>query len=107
VLKDGHLYGMFSFKKYGDGPLKCVELATGKIKWEKEGFGAGNVIRVGDNILALTDYGKLVLVAGTPLGYRQLATTPAVTGKCWSTPTYANGRIYVRSTKQGAAFNVK
>ena len=107
VLKDGHLYGMFSFKKYGDGPLKCVELATGKIKWEKEGFGAGNVIRVGDNILALTDYGKLLLVAGTPLGYRQLAASPAVTGKCWSTPAFANGRIYVRSTKQGAAFDVK
>jgi len=31
VCIDGHLYGMFQFKEYGDGPLKCVELATGKI----------------------------------------------------------------------------
>lgn len=107
VLKDGHLYGMFSFKKYGDGPLKCVDIATGEIKWEQEGFGAGNVIRVGENILALTDYGKLVLVAGSPSGYKQLAESKAVAGKCWSTPVLANGRIYVRSTKEGAAFNVK
>ena len=107
VLKDGHLYGMFSFKKYGDGPLKCVDIATGEIKWEQEGFGAGNVIRVGDNILALTDYGKLVLVAGSPAGYKQLADSEGVAGKCWSTPVLADGRIYVRSTKEGAAFDVK
>ena len=48
VYKDGYLYGMFSFKKYGEGPLACVEIATGDIKWEKEGFGPGNVILVGD-----------------------------------------------------------
>ena len=81
MFKDGHLYGMFSFKKYGDGPLKCVDIATGEIKWEQEGFGAGNVIRVGDNILALTDYGKLVLVAGSPAGYKQLADSEGVAGK--------------------------
>lgn len=107
VLKDGHLYGMFSFKKYGDGPLKCVDIATGEIKWEEEGFGAGNVIRVGGDILALTDYGKLVLVAGTPAGYRKLAESNGVAGKCWSTPVVANGRIYVRSTKEGAALKIK
>ena len=32
VLHDGHLYGMFSFKKYGNGPIQCIELATGKEK---------------------------------------------------------------------------
>lgn len=106
VLKDGHLYGMFSFKKYGDGPLKCVEIATGKIKWEQEGFGAGNVVRVGGNILALTDFGSLVLVAGNPEKYQELSRSKAVSGKCWSTPTVANGHIFIRSTKEGAAFKV-
>ena len=106
VLKDGHLYGMFSFKKYGDGPLKCVEIRTGKIKWEKEGFGAGNVIRVRQNILALTDYGTLVLVEGNSSAYKELARFKAVTGKCWSTPVVARGHIYVRSTKEGACLRV-
>ena len=106
VLKDGHLYGMFSFKKYGDGPLKCVEIATGKIKWEQEGFGAGNVVRVGDNILALTDFGSLILVSGSPEKYQELSRSKAITGKCWSTPTVANGHIFVRSTTEGAAFKV-
>ena len=26
IHHEGHLYGMFSFKKYGEGPLQCIEL---------------------------------------------------------------------------------
>lgn len=106
VFKDGHLYGMFSFKKFGSGPLKCVELATGKVKWEKPGFGAGNVILVGGQILALADDGQLVVVEASPAAYKELARVKAVTGKCWSTPAFSNGRIYVRSTREGACLDV-
>ncbi len=102
VCKDGYLYGMFSFKKFGSGPLKCVELATGKILWEKPGFGQGNVILVGDKLVALADEGQLVIVEATPAAYRELCRCQAVTGKCWSTPAFSDGRIYVRSTKEGA-----
>jgi outer membrane protein assembly factor BamB len=102
VCKDGYLYGMFSFKKFGTGPLKCVKLATGEVQWEQAGFGAGNVILVGDKLLALTDDGNLVVVEAAPAAYKELARTKAVTGKCWSTPALSDGRIYVRSTKEGA-----
>lgn len=102
VYHNGHLYGMFSFKEYGDGPLKCVELATGKVKWEQRGFGAGNAILAGDTVLALSDRGELVTVETSPAAYREISRAKVVAGKCWSTPTVANGRIYVRSTKEGA-----
>jgi outer membrane protein assembly factor BamB len=107
VYKDGYLYGMFSFKKFATGPLKCVELATGKVVWEQSGFGAGNVILVNDQLLALTDYGELVVVAATPQAYKELARAKVITGKCWSTPALADGRIYVRSTKEGACLETK
>ncbi|MGE5611936.1 MAG: PQQ-binding-like beta-propeller repeat protein [Bacillota bacterium] len=106
VCKDGYLYGMFSFKKYGSGPLKCVELATGKVVWEKPGFGAGNVILAGDKIVALTDDGQLVVVEATPTAYKEVARAKVVAGKCWSTPALSNGRLYVRSTKEGACLDV-
>ncbi len=106
VYKEGHLYGMFQFKEYGNGPLKCVELATGKVKWEKAGFGPGNVILVDGNVLALSDAGELVLATGTPTEYKELARAKAITGKCWSTPVLSNGRVYVRSTKEGACFDL-
>jgi outer membrane protein assembly factor BamB len=52
-------------------------------------------------VLALADNGELVTVAATPAEYKEISRAKVVTGKCWSTPTVANGRIYVRSTKEG------
>jgi outer membrane protein assembly factor BamB len=106
VHKDGYLYGMFGFKEYGQCPLKCVDIKTGKAVWSKEGFGPGNVILVDGNVLALGDAGQLVLVEGTAAGYNELARTEAVAGKCWSTPVMANGRAYVRSTKEAACLDL-
>jgi outer membrane protein assembly factor BamB len=107
VCKDGYLYGMFSFKAYGAGPMKCVEVATGKVLWEKPGFGAGNVILVGDKVLALGDDGSLVTVEASPKAYTEVARAKVIDGKCWSTPILANGKVYVRSTKMGACLDVK
>ena len=102
VLKDGHLYGMFSFKKYGNGPIQCIELATGKEKWRTQGFGPGNVTLTGDGkILALSDDGHLVVIQASPSAYKELGRVKAVGGKCWSTPILSGGRNYARSTKQG------
>ena len=106
VLKDGHLYGMFQFKEYGSGALKCVELATGKVKWSKPGFGPGNVILLGSQILALSDAGELVLVEAATAAYQEVSRAKVVTGKCWSTPVVSNGRVFVRSTKEAACLDV-
>lgn len=105
VVKDGYLYGMFQFKQYGDGPVKCVELRTGKEMWSKPGFGPGNVILAGDQLVALSDTGEVVLIKADPKAYVEAGRFKAVTGKCWSTPALANGRLYIRSTVEGAAFD--
>jgi outer membrane protein assembly factor BamB len=106
VCKDGYLYGMFQFKNYGDGPVKCVDIRTGEIKWSKEGFGPGNVIMSGDRVLALSDKGELVLFSASPDGYKELARADVLSGKCWSTPTLAGERIFARSTTEAGAFEV-
>ena len=106
IYKDGHLYGMFQFKEYGDGPVKCVDIRTGKEKWSKGGFGPGNVILVNDQLVALTDAGEVVQIDPNPAAYKETARFKAITGKCWSTPAFAGGKLYVRSTKEGAAFDV-
>lgn len=106
VCKDGYLYGMMSFKKFATGPLKCVELKTGEVKWEQPGFGAGNVILSGNHLVALSDDGQVVVVEANPERYQELARTRAIGGKCWSTPALSNGRLYVRSTKESACFEL-
>jgi outer membrane protein assembly factor BamB len=106
VQKDGYLYGMISFKRFGRGPLKCVDLKTGAVKWEQPGFGAGQVMLAGDRLMALSDAGELVLIEPSPERYVERARFKAVAGKCWSSPGLCHGRLYVRSTKEGACFDV-
>ncbi len=105
VCKDGYLYGMFGFKQFKKGPMKCVELATGKVMWKHPGFGQGNVILVGDRLVALAEDGNLVTVEATPEAYKEVARTRAFTDKCWSTPAFSDGRIFVRSISEGACFD--
>jgi outer membrane protein assembly factor BamB len=105
VVKDGYLYGMFQFKEYGTGPVACVDIRTGEEKWRQPGFGPGNVIMAGQKLVALSDKGELVLIDPKPDGYAELARADVLEGKCWSTPTLANGMIYARSTTQAACFD--
>jgi len=106
VPLDGYLYGLFGFKQYQTAPLKCVELATGKEVWREPGFGPGNLILVDGHLLVLGDQGQLVLVEPSPSGSKEVARAKVLDGKCWSTPVVSNGRMYARSVKEGACFDV-
>jgi outer membrane protein assembly factor BamB len=106
VCKDGYLYGMFGFKQFKKGPMKCVELATGKVKWTHAGFGQGNVILVGNRLVALAEDGNLVIVEAKPDAYEEVARTKPFQDKCWTTPAYADGKVFVRSISEGACFDV-
>ena len=106
VVYQGYLYGMFGFKKYGDCPVKCLDIRTGKEMWSQEGFGPGNLILAADKLLALSDKGELVMIAAKPDAYNELARADVLDGKCWSTPTLSGGFIFARSTKEAACFAV-
>ena len=107
VAKGGNLYGIFGFKKYARAPLQCVDLQSGQTRWSERGYGPGNAILVGDRLVVLSDAGDLVIVAADPSGYRELARENVLDGKCWSTPAFADGAIYVRSTEQAARIDVR
>ena len=107
MVHDGHLYGIFEFKKYGRAPLNCVDLKTGEIKWSQRGFGPGNCILVDDTLVVLSDKGELVLVKATTSGYQELFRDDVLDGKCWSTPAFSDGRVYIRSTKEGACVELE
>ena len=103
---EGHLFGLFEFKKYGKAPLNCVDMATGEIKWSQRGFGPGNCILVGKTLIVLSDAGEVVLVEANPNKYVEIARAKVLTGKCWSTPAYSNGRLFVRSTEEAVCLDL-
>jgi outer membrane protein assembly factor BamB len=94
---------------YGLGPnqnLFCVDTKTGIVKWSKDRFAIQAaekshlaLVAVGENLLALTESGELVLVAADPSAYRELGRAQAC-GANWCNPAYADGRLYLRDGKE-------
>ncbi len=106
VVKDGYLYGLFSFKEYGTGPLACVDIQTGEMKWKEGGFGPGHVIMAGGQLIASGDQGQVVLVNPSPEAYEEVTRIDVLSGKSWSTPVLSNGRIYARSVEEAVCLDV-
>ena len=106
VLVNGHLFGMFQFKEYGSGPVKCVEAKTGEVKWEKPGFGPGHVIAIDRHVLALSDTGELVLIEAATDAYKEVARADVLPGKCWTTPVVSGGHVFARSTEEAVCLDV-
>jgi outer membrane protein assembly factor BamB len=106
VVKDGYLYGMFSFKEYGVGPVACVDIKTGKDMWREEGFGPGQVILAGDKMIALSDKGEVVVIEANPEKYVELKRDDVLNGKVWSYPVLAYDRLFARSTEEGVCLEI-
>jgi outer membrane protein assembly factor BamB len=93
VLWQGYLYGPNDRGK----TLTCVERDTGRIVWTQDGFGNGSVMLADAKLIALSEGGELCIVEASPAGYRELGKGRILTGKCWTVPVLANGRIYARN----------
>jgi len=97
VILNGVLYGIDGNHKNSRSRLVSINVEDGEVNWVKDDFGYGNTIGVGDKILALTEGGELVTAAAQPGSYEELGRHKVLSDICWTTPVYANGRIYVRN----------
>ncbi|HTH46930.1 MAG TPA: PQQ-binding-like beta-propeller repeat protein [Candidatus Limnocylindria bacterium] len=99
VVRDGHLYGInvCDAKGTAGAELKCVEWESGTVKWATNGFGFGSFIFAGDRLLALSDKGELSVAHATPEKFELIRRDQVIGGKCWTPPSLANGRLYVRN----------
>jgi outer membrane protein assembly factor BamB len=81
--------------------LRCVEIATGDVKWEKANIGRYHaaLIRTGDDkLLMLDDNGYLTLLDSSEKGYRELARSK-VCGVTWAHPALVDGVVFLRDEK--------
>jgi hypothetical protein len=87
-------------------PLNCIELSTGNLMWATNNFGMGGISLVNSNLVAITEKGALVLIQPNPSAYTELSRFQAFTftgstpGKSWNLPTFSDGHIYARSTRE-------
>ena len=91
VLWEGHLYGV------DENQLRCVEFESGQVKWTDKVSGKGSLSLADGKLLVLSERGELLVANPSPAGFKPLARAQVVGGKCWTAPTLANGKIYVRT----------
>ena len=103
VFHDGHVYGPSE-----GGGLRCVEFATGTIKWKSgdhgKYFGTESSLILADDQLVVMNgstggnNGDLVVIEATPATYTEVYRTNDILGdKTRTTPTLANGILYHRN----------
>lgn len=100
VLIDGYLYG-FDGDATSRASLRCLEWATGEVRWLDEEVGLGSLTAADGNLIVLTAEGELLVGPATPEGeyFQPTARAPVLEGKCWTVPVLANGRIYCRNAE--------
>ncbi|MBN1846827.1 MAG: PQQ-binding-like beta-propeller repeat protein [Sedimentisphaerales bacterium] len=98
VLWQENLYG-FDGQVGGDGVLKCIRFGNGQTAWEHKGLGTGSLIAADGKLIILGESGTLVIAEAAPAGYKPLRQAQVLSGKCWTAPVLANGRIYARNAR--------
>jgi outer membrane protein assembly factor BamB len=98
VLHQGHLYGIDgNSHSRRTAMLKCIDHATGEIRWQQRGYGVGSLLLAGDQLVVLSDEGQLLVVRATPDAFELVAEAQVIDGKCWTVPVLCGGRLYVRN----------
>lgn len=96
VVLGGFIYGLDG--NAGEkATLRCLELATGEVKWTGPAVGTGGIIAASNRLLVLSDKGELILCDATPAGFKPLAQAQILSGKCWTNPALNAGRLYARN----------
>lgn len=101
VLHEDHLYG------FDNAILKCIDAASGAQRWRHRGFGKGTLIVADGHLIILGESGRLALARATPEGFVEKASAQVLSGKCWTMPALARGRLYLRNEEQIVCLDLK
>jgi len=91
VLLDGYVYG------FDESQLRCLDAKTGQQKWTQKGLGKGSLMAAQGRLIILSARGELVTADANSESFKQISRAKVLSGKCWTVPVLAGGRIYCRN----------
>jgi len=101
TILDGYAYGL------SEGVLECVEMQTGERVWKHGRYHHGQILRVHDLLLVLSEEGEVVLVEATPdRADNVLGRFQAIEGKTWNNFALYGPYLAVRNAQEAAVFRL-
>ncbi len=93
----GFVYGS-SGRHDNEADLRCVDLATGDVKWSQRRTYRCTLLMVDGHFVSLSEYGELALVKVNPAKYDEVSKypVPKLVYPCWAPPVLSRGLLYVR-----------
>lgn len=110
LLVGEQIYG-FSGRNEPDAALRCVDFASGNLRWNRDErwaphstrqpavFGRGSLIHADGRFIALGEGGMLGMFRANPEQCEELGRwqVPSLGYPCWAAPVLADGRLYLRN----------
>jgi outer membrane protein assembly factor BamB len=94
---NGFIYGC-SGRHDNDAELRCLELATGDVKWAKRKTFRCTLLLVDNHFVCMSEYGMLSLLKVNSEKYEEVSKyeVPELDYPCWAPPVLSNGILYLR-----------
>lgn len=109
IVHDGFVYA-FSGRNEPDARFRCVEYATGKVKWDRDEawqrygqgpatYGRGSAILADGKLIVLGEAGLLGMFRVNPEKPEEIcrAQIEGLKYPCWAAPVLSEKRLYLRS----------
>ena len=100
VYHRGHFYS------FGDKIMACLDAAMGEPLWQSRAPGGGQAILVEDLFALWAPDGALHVVRASPERYEEITSLELLGEGSLTTPSYADGVVYVRNATELAAARI-
>lgn len=102
VIMENHAYGL------SEGVLECMNLDGGMSCWKEGRYGHGQILRVGDLLLVISDKGTLSLVSPDPeTPNNVLGSLQALNARTWNNLALYGRYLLVRNAEEAVCYQLE
>ena len=106
IHHNGFVYGC-SGRHDSDADVRCVELATGDVKWRKRRTARCSLLFADGHFICLSEYADLTLFKANPEKYEEVSRFELpLDAPCWAPPVLSRGLLYVRGKGKLIAYEL-